>query len=132
MAYYVQNMIIVMQWYSYTIYVVQSYFHLCRIVEKTISSAYSTYCQTHHKITRNIDTHMMDASSVSSPSYLVDLPKEFFQMLAACGPYLHRDTQLFQKVSLDLFCCILLVLVPAQYRAALLDMLEIFFVAFMS
>ncbi|KAM3354857.1 hypothetical protein ACQJBY_025548 [Aegilops geniculata] len=71
---------------------------LFRIVEKTISSAYSTYCQTHHKITRNIDTHMMDASSVSSPSYLVDLPKEFFQMLAACGPYLHRDTQLFQKV----------------------------------
>ncbi|VAH85586.1 unnamed protein product [Triticum turgidum subsp. durum] len=71
---------------------------LFRIVEKTISSAYSTYCQTHHKITRNINTHMLDASSVSSPSYLVDLPKEFFQMLAACGPYLHRDTQLFQKV----------------------------------
>ncbi|XP_020177140.1 THO complex subunit 2 isoform X1 [Aegilops tauschii subsp. strangulata] len=71
---------------------------LFRIVEKTISSAYSTYCQTHHKITRNMDTHMMDASSVSSPSYLVDLPKEFFQMLVACGPYLHRDTQLFQKV----------------------------------
>ncbi|KAM3353633.1 hypothetical protein ACQJBY_024659 [Aegilops geniculata] len=71
---------------------------LFRIIEKTISSAYSAYCQTHHKISRNIDTHMIDASSVSSPSYLVHPPKVFFQMLAVCGPYLHRDTQLFQKV----------------------------------
>ncbi|KQK15799.1 hypothetical protein BRADI_1g24950v3 [Brachypodium distachyon] len=71
---------------------------LFRVIEKTISSAYTIYCQAHHKIPGNIDTHMVEASSVSSPSYLVDLPKEFFQMLAACGPYLHRDTQLFQKV----------------------------------
>jgi THO complex subunit 2 len=56
---------------------------------------------------------MMDASSVSSPSYLVDLPKEFFQMLAACGPYLHRDTQLFQKVLLDLLMLIFSAFVPS-------------------
>ncbi|CAM0909455.1 unnamed protein product [Alopecurus aequalis] len=71
---------------------------LLRIIEKTISAAYSTYCQTHHKISRNMDTQMIDASCGTSPNYVVDLPKEFFQMLSACGPYLHRDTLLFQKV----------------------------------
>lgn len=85
------------------------WFHLCRIIEKTISPAYDKICQMYYKIPRSTDAHMMDASPVS-------LPKEFFQMLAACGPYLHRDTQLFQKVPSNLLLLICLVLVPAHYH----------------
>lgn len=43
----------------------------------------------------------MDATVVSSKQTVyVDLPREFFQMITAVGPYLYRDTVLLQKVSL--------------------------------
>ncbi|KAG8078868.1 hypothetical protein GUJ93_ZPchr0007g6250 [Zizania palustris] len=61
---------------------------LFRIIRRTIST-YDIVFQTFH---------MMD-TPLSSQIFSVDLPKEFFQMLAACGPYLHRDTLLFQKYS---------------------------------
>ncbi|GJM92078.1 hypothetical protein PR202_ga08506 [Eleusine coracana subsp. coracana] len=40
--------------------------------------------------------HFICTSFLSLSSF--DVPKEFFQMLNACGPYLHRDAQLLQKV----------------------------------
>uniref|UniRef100_A0A0E0JST0 THO complex subunit 2 n=1 Tax=Oryza punctata TaxID=4537 RepID=A0A0E0JST0_ORYPU len=70
---------------------------LFRLIERSISSAYDIIFQTHYKMPRN-PGYMMDTSPSSSQNFLVDPPKEFFQMLSACGPYLHRDTQLFQKV----------------------------------
>ncbi|KAF0916503.1 hypothetical protein E2562_007582 [Oryza meyeriana var. granulata] len=69
---------------------------LFRIIERSISSAYDIVFQTYYKMHRNTGAHMMDTSSSQSSS--VDPPKEFFEMLSTCGPYLHRDMQLFQKV----------------------------------
>jgi THO complex subunit 2 len=40
----------------------------------------------------------MDVTSSSGHVSLIDLPKEFFQMLVTVGPYLYRDTLLLQKV----------------------------------
>jgi THO complex subunit 2 len=40
----------------------------------------------------------MDVTSSSGHVSLIDLPKEFFQMLVTAGPYLYRDTLLLQKV----------------------------------
>uniref|UniRef100_A0A0D9YJ66 THO complex subunit 2 n=1 Tax=Oryza glumipatula TaxID=40148 RepID=A0A0D9YJ66_9ORYZ len=70
---------------------------LFRLIERSISSVYDIIFQTHYKMPRN-PVYMMDTSPSSSQSFSVDPPKEFFQMLSACGPYLHRNTQLFQKV----------------------------------
>lgn len=51
----------------------------------------------------------MDATVVSSKQTVyVDLPREFFQMITAVGPYLYRDTVLLQKVSLLNFICYVL------------------------
>ena len=75
----------VLEYVSCIAMVMFHWFHLCRIIEKTISPSYNKIFQTYYKIPRSTDAHMMDASPVS-------LPKEFFQIFAACGPYLHRDT----------------------------------------
>ncbi|KAL6613932.1 hypothetical protein ACP70R_036202 [Stipagrostis hirtigluma subsp. patula] len=70
---------------------------LFRMIENTISSAYDIFCQTCCFVPRKTDADQIGTTSVL-PLSSFDLPKEFFQMLTACGPYLHRDTQLLQKV----------------------------------
>ncbi|XP_062207878.1 THO complex subunit 2-like isoform X2 [Phragmites australis] len=69
---------------------------LFRMIEKTMSSVYDIVCQMYYYFPRKNDAEQIGTSVLSLSSF--DLPKEFFQMLTACGPYLHRDTQLFQKV----------------------------------
>ncbi|KAL6839975.1 hypothetical protein ACP4OV_029785 [Aristida adscensionis] len=69
---------------------------LFRMIEQTMSSAYDLFCQTYSYAPRKTDADQIGTSVLSLSSF--DLPKEFFQMLTACGPYLHRDTQLLQKV----------------------------------
>ncbi|CAD6214833.1 unnamed protein product [Miscanthus lutarioriparius] len=61
-----------------------------------MSSAYHIVCHLYYYLPPRNDADKTGTSAVSVNSF--DLPKEFFQMLAACGPYLHRDTQLLQKV----------------------------------
>lgn len=66
------------------------------MIEKTMSSAYDIVCQLYYYLPpKGADQTGTSALSLSS----LELPKEFFQMLTACGPYLHRDTQLLQKVT---------------------------------
>ncbi|KAJ1286808.1 hypothetical protein BS78_03G380500 [Paspalum vaginatum] len=67
---------------------------LFRMIEKAMSSAYGIVCQLYYYLPPKNDADQTGTSALSS----FDLPKEFFQMLTACGPYLHRDTQLLQKV----------------------------------
>ncbi|PUZ53307.1 hypothetical protein GQ55_5G042600 [Panicum hallii var. hallii] len=69
---------------------------LFRMIEKTMSSAYDIVCQLYYYLPPKNDADQTGTSALSLSSF--DLPKEFFQMLTACGPYLHRDTQLLQKV----------------------------------
>ncbi|KAK3166323.1 hypothetical protein QOZ80_1AG0044350 [Eleusine coracana subsp. coracana] len=69
---------------------------LFRMIEKTMSSIYDIVCQTYCYIPRKTDADQIGTSFLSLSSF--DVPKEFFQMLNACGPYLHRDAQLLQKV----------------------------------
>jgi len=69
---------------------------LFRMIEKTMSSAYHIVCHLYYYLPPRNDADQTGTSAVSVSSF--DLPKEFFQMLTACGPYLHRDTQLFQQV----------------------------------
>ena len=54
-------------------------------------------CHLYYYLPPRNDADKTGTSAVSVSSF--DLPKEFFQMLTACGPYLHRDTQLLQKVT---------------------------------
>lgn len=69
-----------------------------RVIEKTMSAAYSIVYQTHLQSRAGSDVVESTAgSSIQNSS--IDLPWEFFQMLAAAGPYLHRDAVLLQKVS---------------------------------
>ncbi|XP_008787914.2 THO complex subunit 2-like isoform X2 [Phoenix dactylifera] len=70
---------------------------LFRVIEKTMSAAYAIVYQTHRQSCAGSDVVESTAgSSIQNSS--VDLPQEFFQMLAAAGPYLHRDAVLLQKV----------------------------------
>ncbi|KAG0540719.1 hypothetical protein BDA96_03G433200 [Sorghum bicolor] len=69
---------------------------LFRMIEKTMSSAYHIGCHLYYYLPPRNDADQTGTSALSLSSF--DLPKEFFQMLTACGPYLHRDTQLLQKV----------------------------------
>ncbi|TVU36042.1 hypothetical protein EJB05_17953 [Eragrostis curvula] len=69
---------------------------LFRMIEKTMSSIYDIVCQTYCYIPRKTDVDQIGMSLLSPSSF--DVPKEFFQMLTACGPYLHRDAPLLQKV----------------------------------
>ncbi|XP_020090049.1 THO complex subunit 2 isoform X2 [Ananas comosus] len=74
---------------------------LFRVIEKSLSSAYAIVCQTHNETagSSNSITDAMEATTASSPTNSsINLPREFFQMLIAVGPYLHRDTELLQKV----------------------------------
>ncbi|KAF9670401.1 hypothetical protein SADUNF_Sadunf13G0064400 [Salix dunnii] len=74
---------------------------LFRLIEKMISSAYKIIRQPH---VQNCGSQavagiaVMDVTSSSGHVALIDLPKEFFQMLVTVGPYLYRDTLLLQKV----------------------------------
>nr|CAB3479237.1 unnamed protein product [Digitaria exilis] len=68
---------------------------LFRMIEKTMCSAYDIVCQLYYYLPpKDADQTGTSAPPLSS----LELPKEFFQMLTTCGPYLHRDTQLLQKV----------------------------------
>uniref|UniRef100_A0A6M2EWN4 THO complex subunit 2 n=1 Tax=Populus davidiana TaxID=266767 RepID=A0A6M2EWN4_9ROSI len=74
---------------------------LFRLIEKTISSAYNIIRQPHVQNCGSPAVAGIDAMDVTSSSghvSLIDLPKEFFQMLVTVGPYLYRDTLLMQKV----------------------------------
>ncbi|KAJ6975265.1 THO complex subunit 2-like isoform X1 [Populus alba x Populus x berolinensis] len=74
---------------------------LFRLIEKTISSAYNIIRQPHVQNCGSPAVAGIDAMDVTSSSghvSLIDLPKEFFQMLVTVGPYLYRDTLLLQKV----------------------------------
>ncbi|CAL1381313.1 unnamed protein product [Linum trigynum] len=78
---------------------VQICYGLFRLIEKAISSAYDIVRQSHFQLSESptvVGVDVMDASAHKRCS--VSLPKELFQMLAAVGPYLHRDTILLQKV----------------------------------
>ena len=75
---------------------------VCRIVGKTISSAYSSVCQMRREAcdpTVAFSSNAMESSYASSESgSFIDLPKELFQMLTVSGPYLYLDSILLQKV----------------------------------
>jgi hypothetical protein len=79
------------------------------MIEKAMSPAYDIVCQLYYYLPPKNGADQTDTSALSLSSF--DLPKEFFQMLTACGPYLHRDTQLLQKVTSiflalpSLHCC---------------------------
>lgn len=80
-----------------------SFFFWCvsRLIEESISAAYSIVRQSSHQIFgtssgTSIDT--TDTTSLPVGGSFIDLPRELFQMLAAAGPYLYRDTILLQKV----------------------------------
>lgn len=76
-------------------------FASCRVIERTISSAYAAVCS------KNLQTvgsslassaTVMESTVETSARTSVDIPRELFQMLSVAGPYLHRDTVLLQKV----------------------------------
>ncbi|ONK75341.1 uncharacterized protein A4U43_C03F15830 [Asparagus officinalis] len=74
---------------------------LFSVIEKTISSAYSTVCPKHLQAIGNSSVPsatVMESTAKSSVHAIIDLPSELFQMLSVAGPYLHRDTVLLQKV----------------------------------
>ncbi|XP_058108394.1 THO complex subunit 2 isoform X2 [Magnolia sinica] len=75
---------------------------LFRIIEKSISSAYATVCETHLRsfgLSLGPGSDPMESKALSLPqSSFIDLPRELFQMLASAGPYLYRDAVLLQKV----------------------------------
>ncbi|XP_073105253.1 THO complex subunit 2 isoform X4 [Elaeis guineensis] len=70
---------------------------LFRVIEKTMSAAYAIVYQTH--LQSRAGSNVVESTAGSSiQNSSIDLPREFFQMLAAAGPYLHRDAVLLQKV----------------------------------
>ncbi|XP_042385261.1 THO complex subunit 2-like isoform X1 [Zingiber officinale] len=79
---------------------------LFRLIKKTMSRAYDLISQTSFRSLGSLSypcSDSLDATVVASKLNIYDdLPQEFFQMIAAVGPYLYRDTILLQKV------CILL------------------------
>ncbi|CAL9126100.1 unnamed protein product [Musa textilis] len=79
---------------------------LSRLIEKTMSTAYDVICQTSFRSIGSLTypgPDAMDTTVVSSKQTVyVDLPREFFQMITAVGPYLYRDTVLLQKVCIVL------------------------------
>ncbi|CAA0814725.1 THO complex subunit 2 [Striga hermonthica] len=65
-----------------------------RLIEKAILLAYRSVCDTQFSTAgANLETA---ATSLKS---FVNLPTELFEMLAAVGPYLYRDTLLLQKTT---------------------------------
>ncbi|XP_073103404.1 THO complex subunit 2 isoform X2 [Elaeis guineensis] len=72
---------------------------LFRVIEQTMSEAYAVVYQKHLEIIGTAGPDVMESTAGSSiQNSSIDLPREFFQMLSAAGPYLHRDTILLQKV----------------------------------
>lgn len=73
-----------------------------RLIETTMSTVYDKICQVNFRSVgsfTNIGSDTIDAAVVSfEQNTYVDLPRDFFQMIAAIGPYLYRDTILLQKV----------------------------------
>lgn len=79
----------------------QFYFGVFRLIEESISSAYCNVRQNHYQsVVSNSGTSIdtTDTTSLLVAGSYIDLPRELFQMLAAAGPYLYRDTILLQKV----------------------------------
>lgn len=79
-----------------------------RLIEKSISSAYDTLHQAHIQrfgSSSGASGDTMDTETSSIHTSVIDLPKEYFQMLGCVGPYLYRDTLLLQKVHLSCFLC---------------------------
>ncbi|XP_074582550.1 THO complex subunit 2 [Curcuma longa] len=79
---------------------------LFRLIKETMSRAYDLISQTSFRSLGSLSypcSDPLDATVATSKLNIYDdLPQEFFQMIAAAGPYLYRDTILLQKV------CILL------------------------
>ena len=80
---------------------------LCRLIEKSISSAYEIVCETKFQncgfsITAHEAVEAADSSTTRLP---ILLPKELFEMLACAGPYMYRNTLLLQKVTIVICLC---------------------------
>ncbi|XP_072998778.1 THO complex subunit 2 [Typha latifolia] len=74
---------------------------LFRVIEKTMSPAYAIVSQMYPENSAaflDSDHDGVELMSVSSAKSSINLPREFFQMLATAGPYLYRDPELLQKV----------------------------------
>ncbi|KAG7016699.1 THO complex subunit 2 [Cucurbita argyrosperma subsp. argyrosperma] len=74
---------------------------LFRLIEESISSAYYIVRQNpYQSLGASSGTSIDTVGTTSLPvgGTFIDLPRELFQMLAAAGPYLYRDTILLQKV----------------------------------
>ncbi|KAK8947300.1 hypothetical protein KSP39_PZI006604 [Platanthera zijinensis] len=73
---------------------------LFRAIKRSISPAYEIICQMRLGDIGNIVNTCSDIAESAITSILtpVNISKDLFQMLAAAGPYLHRDTILLQKV----------------------------------
>lgn len=74
---------------------------LLRLIEESISSAYSIVRQNPYQslgVSSGTSIDTIDTANLPVGGSFIDLPRELFQMLAAAGPYLYRDTILLQKV----------------------------------
>lgn len=74
---------------------------LFRLIEESISSAYSIVRQNPYQslgVSSGTSIDTIDTANLPVGGSFIDLPRELFQMLAAAGPYLYRDTILLQKV----------------------------------
>lgn len=70
-----------------------------RFIEESISSAYSIVRQHYYQSFGTSSGASIDTRNFPVGGSFIDLPRELFQMLAAAGPYLYRDTILLQKVT---------------------------------
>ncbi|WOL00987.1 hypothetical protein Cni_G09700 [Canna indica] len=79
---------------------------LFRLIETRMSKAYDVICRTSFRTTGSLAYPGPDAMDATAVSFMqnvyIDLPREFFQMIVAVGPYLYRDTVLLQKVCIVL------------------------------
>ena len=74
---------------------------MLRLIEESISSAYSIVRQNPYQslgASSGTSIDIIGTTSLPVGGTFIDLPRELFQMLAAAGPYLYRDTILLQKV----------------------------------
>ncbi|KAF7145111.1 hypothetical protein RHSIM_Rhsim04G0125900 [Rhododendron simsii] len=78
---------------------------LFRLIEKSLSSAYELVWQTHLQNLVLPSASISDSMETNSyvKRFLVDLPKELFEMLSCAGPYLYRDALLLQKACYHLY-----------------------------
>lgn len=72
-----------------------------RLIEKSISTAYTLVRQSKHQnagLPSGIGVDFVETTNDPVCRSFIDLPNELFEMLSSAGPYLYRDTLLLQKV----------------------------------